>query len=100
MITLSKVSKGFGGQAILRDLNFEVLDGEKLCVIGQSGCGKSVTLKLMTGLLSADEGTIVIDGVDVTAFRPQQWGKVLSNFGVVFQSAALFSSLTVFENVG
>lgn len=78
----------------------EIPDGEKLCIIGESGIGKSVMLKIMTGLLVADRGEIVIDGMDVTRFRPKDWNRLLLDFGVVFQAAALFDSLTVYENVG
>lgn len=100
MIELRHIWKSFNGQSILEDLSFQVRVGERLCIIGQSGSGKSVTLKLITGLLEPDQGNILVDGEDVTRFNLKQWGKVLRNFGVVFQSAALFSSLSVLENVG
>jgi phospholipid/cholesterol/gamma-HCH transport system ATP-binding protein len=100
MIELRNVWKGFSGQSILEELSFTVEEGEKLCIIGKSGGGKSVTLKLMTGLLEPDRGQVVINGEDTGLFRPKDWARVLTDFGVVFQGSALFSSLSVFENVG
>ncbi len=100
MIELQGVWKGFGKQQILEDISFKVEVGDRLCIIGQSGSGKSVTMKIMTGILKADQGSLIIDGVDATNFRPKDWTKVLVNFGVVFQGAALFDSLSVLENVG
>lgn len=100
MIELRKVWKGFSGQSILEDLSFTVEQGEKLCIIGKSGGGKSVSLKLMTGLLEPDQGDVLINGENTRAFQAKDWARVLTDFGVVFQGAALFSSLSVFENVG
>jgi phospholipid/cholesterol/gamma-HCH transport system ATP-binding protein len=100
MIELRSVWKGFQDQSILEDISLSIAAGEKLCIIGQSGIGKSVMLKLMTGLLTVDRGEIWIDGDDVTRFAAKDWNKLLLDFGVVFQSAALFDSLTVYENVG
>lgn len=100
MIQLDGIWKGFQDQSILEDISFSIADSERLCIIGQSGIGKSVLLKLITGLLVPDRGAIWIDGADVTRFRPKDWNKLLLDFGVVFQNAALFDSLTVYENVG
>ena len=100
MIELHGVWKGFNGQSILEDITLDVNEGDRLCIIGQSGSGKSVTMKIMTGILKADKGQVVIDGSDVTNFRPKDWTKILVNYGVVFQGAALFDSLSVLENVG
>ncbi|MEM7038971.1 MAG: ATP-binding cassette domain-containing protein [Bacteroidota bacterium] len=69
-------------------------------MIGKSGCGKSVTMKLITGILSPDKGQVLIDGEDVSGFRQRDWNRVLRQVGVVFQGAALFDSLSVLENVG
>lgn len=100
MIELHSISKSFGEQEILRDISLKVVEGDKLAVIGQSGIGKSVMMKLMTGLLKPSNGKVLIDEVDVTAFTPRQWNPLLRDFGVVFQGAALFDSLTILENVG
>lgn len=100
MIELRGVWKGFGKQQILEDISMEIPDGEKLCVIGQSGSGKSVTMKIITGILKPDRGQVLIDGHEVTKFRGREWNQILTHFGVVFQGAALFDSLSVLENVG
>lgn len=100
MIELEGIWKGFGKQQILEDISLQVEPGDRLCIIGQSGSGKSVTMKIMTGILQPDEGRLIIEGQDVSSFRQKDWTKVLVNYGVVFQSAALFDSLTVLENVG
>jgi phospholipid/cholesterol/gamma-HCH transport system ATP-binding protein len=100
MISLQSVSKGFGSQLVLEDISLSIPTGAKICVIGQSGIGKSVMMKLMVGLLQADSGKIEIDSVDVTHFDPKDWNRILMDFGVVFQGAALFDSLSVWENVG
>lgn len=100
MIALQSISKGFQDQSVLEDITFRIADGEKLCIIGQSGSGKSVLLKLMTGLLQADAGQLWLDGEEATRFTTKQWNRALLDFGVVFQGAALFDSLTVYENVG
>ncbi len=100
MIALKSISKGFSGQSILEDISFEIENDDRLCIIGQSGSGKSVTMKLMTGLLVPDSGEIWVDDQNVTQFTTQEWNEKLINFGVVFQGAALFDSLNVLENVG
>ncbi|HHG83635.1 MAG TPA: ATP-binding cassette domain-containing protein [Bacteroidetes bacterium] len=100
MIELRGVWKGFGSQQILEDISMQVDDGEKLCIIGQSGSGKSVTMKIMTGLLKADRGEVWVEGENVTHFQNRDWNRITPNFGVVFQGAALFDSLTVLENIG
>lgn len=100
MIELRGVWKGFGKQQILEDISFTINDGEKLCIIGQSGSGKSVTMKIITGILKADRGTVTVNGEDITKFRQKDWNRVLQHVGVVFQGAALFDSLSVLENVG
>jgi phospholipid/cholesterol/gamma-HCH transport system ATP-binding protein len=100
MISLKSVWKGFGDQSILEGISLDVPTGEKLCVIGQSGIGKSVLLKLMVGLLRPDAGEVWVDGQEVTHYRSRDWNLLLHDFGVVFQGAALFDSLSVWENVG
>lgn len=99
MIEFKSVSKKFGDQPILEDVSFQINEGEKWCVIGQSGSGKSVTMKLMTGLLKPDSGQVIINGEDTTRFSTKDWARVLTDVGVVFQGAALFSGISIFENV-
>lgn len=100
MISVSHVSKRFGEQVVLRDVSLDIGEGEKVAFIGQSGIGKSVLMKLIVGLLQPDEGRIEIGGEDISRFHKKDWNRVLTRFGVVFQGAALFDSLTVRENVG
>src|SRR5437762_1384290 len=99
MIQFENVFKAFGRNRVLRGCTLEVHEGETLTIIGGSGTGKSVTLKLMLGLLKADSGHIVVDGKDITALDEHELSDVQLNFSYVFQGGALFDSLTVGENV-
>lgn len=98
-ISLSGVTKAFGPKVVLDGINLDVGAGESLVIIGGSGSGKSVTLKCILGLLSPDEGAIRIDGEDVTHVTGQEREAVNRKFGMLFQGAALFDSLPVWENV-
>ena len=100
MILVKGLSKQFEGHQVLENLNLEVEKGETMVVMGRSGCGKSVLLKLIMGLLEPDEGEIWVDGQEITNLTEKQMDQVRKRFGMVFQSAALFDSLTVGENVG
>jgi len=93
------VSKAFGGRPVLRGLDLRVAVGETFTILGGSGSGKSVCLKHMIGLLRADSGEIRVFGEDVTRFSEVAWVPVRRRFGMVFQGAALFDSLSVLENV-
>ena len=93
------LEKSFGDSAVLRGVDLDVHVGERLTLIGQSGCGKSVLLKLMIGLMPPDAGTIVFDGQDVTRLPEGQWVKVRARIGMLFQGDALFDSLRVADNV-
>ncbi len=86
-------------QHILNDVDFTIPAGKTTVVAGGSGQGKSVTLKLILRLMDVDSGAIVIDGEDITRFRGKKLHRLRTRFGVLFQGAALFDSLTVFENV-
>jgi phospholipid/cholesterol/gamma-HCH transport system ATP-binding protein len=99
MIQLNNVYKAFGANRVLRGCTLEVRDGETLTVIGGSGTGKSVTLKLMLGLLKPDEGSILVDGRDITPMDEEELSEVQKQFSYVFQGGALFDSMTVGENV-
>ncbi|MHB8093976.1 MAG: ABC transporter ATP-binding protein [Candidatus Aminicenantales bacterium] len=99
MIKIIDVYKSFGTKKVLQGVSLEVERGETMVVIGQSGSGKSVLLKHLIGLLTPDRGEILIDGQSVTALKEDELQKVTRKFGMLFQSAALFDSLTVGENV-
>jgi phospholipid/cholesterol/gamma-HCH transport system ATP-binding protein len=89
----------FGPKVVLDHLDLDLMEGESLVVIGGSGTGKSVLLKCILGLLEPKAGTIEIDGEDVTHLKGRARDVVLARFGMLFQSAALFDSLPVWENV-
>jgi len=84
---------------VLRNVSFSVPAGEALCILGRSGTGKSVTLKLLIALLKPDRGTIMVDGDDITRLKPSGLSKVRRKMGFLFQDAALFDSLTLYENL-
>jgi len=99
MIQIIDVYKSFGAKKVLQGVRLEVERGETMVVIGQSGSGKSVLLKHLIGLLKPDRGEILIDGQNITALGEDELQRVSRKFGMLFQSAALFDSLTVGENV-
>lgn len=99
MIRMSNVKKSFGDKHVLRGVNLEVKKGESLVVIGGSGTGKSVLLKNILGMLEPDEGTIEVDGHVTTHMRGRARVELMHKFGMLFQGAALFDSLPVWENV-
>jgi phospholipid/cholesterol/gamma-HCH transport system ATP-binding protein len=93
------VSKAFVGTKVLDDVSFQVLEGETLCILGRSGTGKSVTLKLMIGLLKPDEGKVLIGGHDIACMERKELSSIRRQIGFLFQSAALFDSFTVGDNL-
>ncbi|HUG93779.1 MAG TPA: ABC transporter ATP-binding protein [Planctomycetaceae bacterium] len=99
IIELRRVSRSFGGHVVLDDLSLQVHRGETLVLIGESGCGKSVTLKLMMALLEPTGGEVLWNGTPVTRRSERQLTRERLRFGYLFQGAALFDSLTVSENV-
>jgi phospholipid/cholesterol/gamma-HCH transport system ATP-binding protein len=98
-IQLRDVHKSFGDKHVLRGIDLEVGRAESLVVIGGSGTGKSVMLKCILGLQTPDQGAIAIDGVETTGLRGRERERVMRKFGMLFQGAALFDSLPVWENV-
>ena len=100
MIEVRKLKKSFGSNQILNGVSFKVDSGESVVIIGRSGGGKSVLLKHLIGLLIPDAGQVLIDGEDLCGLTERQLLRVRSKFGMLFQGAALFDSLTVAENVG
>jgi phospholipid/cholesterol/gamma-HCH transport system ATP-binding protein len=98
-IRLSGVKKRFGEKVVLDGVDLEVAPGESVIIIGGSGTGKSVALKCILGLLEPEEGAIEIDGEDVTKLSGRERERVNAKIGMLFQGAALFDSLPVWENV-
>jgi phospholipid/cholesterol/gamma-HCH transport system ATP-binding protein len=100
MIVLESLTKSFAGRSILSGVSLDVPDGENTVIIGASGAGKSVTLKLIVGLLEPDSGRVLVDGDDVQQLDRNQLAALRRRIGYVFQFAALFDSMTVAENIG
>jgi phospholipid/cholesterol/gamma-HCH transport system ATP-binding protein len=100
MIEVRDLHKGFGTKQVLQGVELTVNTGESLTIIGQSGCGKSVLLKHLVGLLEPEKGAVFVDGEAITGAPRQQLYRIRKKFGVLFQGAALFDSMTVEENVG
>ena len=100
MIEIKNLHKSFGDNQVLRGINLNIEKGKTTVIIGASGCGKSVLLKHIIGLLKPDEGEIFIDGEEITTMNEKDLYKVRNKFGYLFQGAALFDSMTVAENVG
>ncbi len=99
-IDIINLSKFFEGRKVLDNLNLSIRQGETMVIIGRSGCGKSVLLKHIIGLMSPDFGQVFIDKVDITSLREKQLHDLRMRFGMLFQGGALFDSLSVGENVG
>lgn len=93
------VSKAFGAKQILRDVSWSIPPGQAVCILGRSGTGKSVTLKLIIALLKPDSGKIRVDGEDITDLEGPKLSQVRRKMGFLFQDAALFDSLTLYENL-
>ena len=98
-LALQKVSISFGSKLVLDDVTFAVMPGETVCVMGRSGVGKSVCLRLLMGFLKPDSGRVIVAHEDITDFSDQQLAHIHKKVTMVFQSGALFDSLTVGENV-
>ncbi len=99
MIEVRDLKKSFGPQSILDGVSFQIEHGESVVIIGRSGGGKSVLLKHIIGLLQPDSGSVLIDDENIVGMNERQLLRVRQKFGMVFQGAALFDSMTVAENV-
>ncbi len=99
VIEMLNVSMRFRQQAVLRDISLTIKRGETVCVIGESGCGKTVMLKLMIALLKPTKGAVKFDGRDLAALREHDLSITRLRIGFLFQMAALFDSLTIYDNV-
>lgn len=100
MIDIKLLSKSFGEKIVLNNVSFDVYEGQSLAIVGQSGTGKSVLLKNMIGLMKPDSGEVWIDDELISGMSFRDLQKVRTKIGMVFQSGALFDSLTVGENIG
>ncbi|HKB78324.1 MAG TPA: ABC transporter ATP-binding protein [Thermoanaerobaculia bacterium] len=98
-VEFQNVAKAYGPKQVLRDANLTVYRGEVLVILGGSGSGKSVTLRHMLGLEAPDSGRIIVEEEDITDLPEQELYRVRKKFGMLFQSAALFDSMSVFENI-
>lgn len=99
MIAFSHVSISFGGRPVLEDVSFHVDRGQTLCILGRSGVGKSVSLRLLMGFLKPDSGSIKVDGQEITELDEEAMQAIRKRVTMVFQNGALFDSLSVRENV-
>ena len=98
-VAFDRVSKAFGAKQVLRDVSFGVRAGEALCILGRSGTGKSVTLKLIVSLIKPDQGEIWIEQDEITRLNESELSRVRRKMGFLFQDAALFDSLTLYQNL-
>ena len=100
MIEIINLCKSFNSHKVLDNLNLNINTGETTVIIGRSGCGKSVLLKHIIGILKPDFGQVLIDGKDVARMDEKELSALRLKFGMLFQGAALFDSMNVYENVG
>lgn len=99
VIELKNVYKSFGSKFVLRDFDLTIYKGQSVVMLGQSGMGKSVSIRLMLGLMDADSGSIKINGKEITNYSEEEMYKNNREIGMLFQNGALFDSMTVWENV-
>jgi phospholipid/cholesterol/gamma-HCH transport system ATP-binding protein len=98
MIKINNLHKAFGPKQVLSGVDLVITPGDTICIIGKSGCGKSVLLKHIVGLLDPDQGNVIVNGVEVATMKPAEIFNLRKQIGYVFQGAALFDSMTVYEN--
>lgn len=98
-IEISHLAKTFGSKVVLSDISLSIPAGQSLCIIGTSGCGKSVTLKCLLGLIAPDSGSIKIDGKETVSQSRTHREEMLRRFGMTFQFGALFDSLPIWQNI-
>jgi len=98
-IEIQQLKKSFGGNRVLKDINFTLSKGENVVIMGKSGCGKSVLIKCIVGLIPADEGVLRVFGKDINRLSAHELDKLREKIGFVFQNSALYDSMTVRENL-
>ena len=99
VIEIHQVVKSFGNQRVLDDINLDIYPGEIMVIMGGSGCGKSTLVRLLIGSLVPDRGSIKLFGQEITALAEKKLNEIRKQFGILFQSGALFNSLSVGENI-
>ena len=99
MIEIQSIKKSFGEKDVLKDISARFDNGQTNLIIGQSGSGKTVLMKCIVGLLTPSEGKILYDGRDFVAMKKKEKAMLRREMGMIFQSAALFDSMSVLENV-
>jgi phospholipid/cholesterol/gamma-HCH transport system ATP-binding protein len=98
-VEFKQVMKSFGPKRVLNDVSFQIHQGQALCLLGRSGTGKSVTLKLIMALMSPDSGEVWVDQDNVVGMGEKRLSLVRKKLGYLFQDAALFDSLTLYQNL-
>ena len=98
MIRIQDIKKSFGDKKVLLGISLDIEPGKISCIIGKSGCGKSVLLKNIVGLLNPDNGKVEVDNININSLDQKKLFELRSKMGYVFQGAALFDSMSVFEN--
>ncbi|MBN1780712.1 ABC transporter ATP-binding protein [bacterium] len=99
MIEIEHIEKSFQGKTALRDISLSIPEKQTMVIVGCSGCGKTVLLRSIIGLVKPERGRILVNGRDVTAMRRKELFEIRKQFGMLFQGAALFDSMTVEENI-
>jgi phospholipid/cholesterol/gamma-HCH transport system ATP-binding protein len=99
MIEIQNLYKSFNNKTVLHDLSLTIPDGETMVIVGESGCGKTVLLRLIIGLIKPDSGSIVVEDSVINRLGRSELFEIRKKFGMLFQSAALFDSMTVEENI-
>jgi len=99
IIAIKNLSKSFGKNEVLKDINLTVYKGEDLVVLGRSGSGKSVTIKCLVGLIEADKGEIKVFDIDITKLKNEELNQIRSRIGFMFQNGALYDSMSVRQNL-
>jgi phospholipid/cholesterol/gamma-HCH transport system ATP-binding protein len=100
VIEVIDLHKSFGENRVLKGVDLTIYKGETMVILGRSGCGKSVLLRHIIGLMKPDSGRILVDGVDITRLKNNELYEMRKKFGMLFQGSALFDSMSVWENVG
>ena len=99
LVQVKNLSRQFGRQCVLRNISLDIPAGQTLVLLGESGCGKTVLMKSIIGLIRPSQGQVLFDGNDVNRMNERQLSKLRLRFGFVFQNAALFDSMTIGQNV-